>query len=296
MARFSITRDLDAMVQFEGVGIRMPRARRRKVPSRIRRFAGEASPEQVWRLRDVSLSVAPGQAVAILGRRSSGREALLRLAAGTLIPDEGRVLRQAKVVPMIDVAAAMARNMTVRQNIYVIGGLLGLTPSAMGDRIPQIAQLAGLQGQLERSLAPLTNRQVNRLAWSIGVMTGERAFAIDKTHIGEDPDFLPTVKERMTQMRAEGVTFLVASDSPGRFLDDWDRAIVLEGGSILADTSLEEALVLYSELGGSDDEEDDGDLRVEESFEERDDLSEDETWEEQEDESPKSRARRKQAE
>jgi ABC-2 type transport system ATP-binding protein len=283
MARFSITKDLDVMVEFEHVGIRMPRARKRKVPSKIRRFAGQASPEQVWRLRDITLSVPAGQALAILGRRNSGKEALLRLAAGTLIPDEGHVRRQAKIVPMIDVAAAMARNMTVRQNIYVIGGLLGITPKVMGDIIPKVAHLAGLQGQLEKTLAPLTNRQINRLAWSIGVMTGDRAYAIDKTHIAEDPDFAPTVKERMTHMRAEGVTFIVASDRPELFLDNWDRAIVLEQGAIVADTSLAEATALFEQLGGSDDEDRDDDFRVEESFEERDDLAEEEVWEQDDD-------------
>ena len=283
MARFSITKDLDVMVEFEHVGIRMPRARKRKVPSKIRRFAGQASPEQVWRLRDITLSVPAGQALAILGRRNSGKEALLRLAAGTLIPDEGHVRRQAKIVPMIDVAAAMARNMTVRQNIYVIGGLLGITPKVMGDLIPKVAHLAGLQGQLEKTLAPLTNRQINRLAWSIGVMTGDRAYAIDKTHIAEDPDFAPTVKERMTHMRAEGVTFIVASDRPELFLDNWDRAIVLEQGAIVADTSLAEATALFEQLGGSDAEDQDDDFRVEESFEERDDLAEEEVWEQDDD-------------
>ena len=283
MARFTITKDLDVMVEFDGVGIRMPRARKRKGPAKIRRFAGQASPEQVWRLRNVTLSVPAGQALAILGRRNSGREALLRLAAGTLIPDEGQVKRQAKIVPMIDVAAAMARNMTVRQNIYVIGGLLGITPKVMGDLIPKVAHLAGLQGQLERTLAPLTNRQINRLAWSIGVMTGDRAYAIDKTHISEDPEFAPTVKERMTQMRAEGVTFIVSSDRPELFLDHWDRAIVLERGAIIADTSLAEATILFDEIGGSDDEDRDDDLPVEESFEERDDLGEEEVWEQEDD-------------
>jgi len=290
MARLSITKDLDVMVEFEGVGIRMPRARKRNVNSRLRRFAGEASPEQVWRLRDITLSIPSGQSVAIFGSRSSGREALLRLAAGTLIPDEGRVSRQAKVVPMIDVAAAMTRNMTVRQNIYVIGGLLGLTPSVMGGLVPRIAHLAGLQGQLERKLTPLTNRQINRLAWSIGVMTGERAFAIDKTHMGEDLEFASTVKERMSQMRAEGVTFIVASDRPELFLDDWDRGLVLDHGSIIADTTLAEATVVYEQLGGTDVD-DDSDLRTEETFEERDDLGEEEVWEEGGDERPRKRER-----
>lgn len=283
MARFSITKDLPVMVEFAGVGVRLPRARKRKGPAKLRRFAGQASPEQVWRLRDISFSVPPGQALAILGRRDSGREALLRLAAGTLIPDEGAVRRQAKVVPMIDVAAAMARNMTVRQNIYVIGGLLGITPKVMGDLIPKVASLAGLHGQLERNLAPLTGRQINRLAWSIGVMTGDRAYAIDKTHIGEDPDFVATVKERMTEMRADGVTFIVASHRPELFLDNWDRAIVLERGSIVADTTLAEASALFEELGGADDEDFDDDVPVDESFEERDDLAEEEVWEEEDD-------------
>jgi len=290
MARLSITKDLDVMVEFERVGIRMPRARTRNLNSKLRRFAGEASPEQVWRLRDLTLSIPAGQAVAIFGSRSSGREALLRLAAGTLIPDEGRVRRQAKVVPMIDVAAAMTRNMTVRQNIYVIGGLLGITPSAMGDLVPRIAHLAGLQGQLERKLTPLTNRQINRLAWSIGVMTGERAFAIDKTHIVEDVEFVPTVKERMSQMRADGVTLIIASDRPELFLDDWDRGLVLDHGSIVADTTLAEATAVFEQLGGTDVE-DDSDLRTEETFEERDDLGEEEVWEEGGDEWPRKRER-----
>jgi ABC-type multidrug transport system ATPase subunit len=94
----------------------------------------------------------------------------------------------------------------------------------------------------------------------------------------------------MSQMRAEGVTFIVASDRPELFLDDWDRGLVLDHGSIVADTTLAEATVVYEQLGGTDVD-DDSDLRTEETFEERDDLGEEEVWEEGGDERPRKRER-----
>lgn len=289
MARLRLTKDLPSAIAFADVGIRLPRARKRNVNSRLRRFAGEARPEQVWRLRNISFTVAPGQAVAVIGRRNAGREALLRLAAGTLIPDEGRVQRRELVVPMIDVAGALAPNMTVRQNIYVIGGLLGDTPAVMGDRVKDIARLAGLQGQVDRTLAPLSARQRNRLAWAIGISAQEKVFAIDSGHLEDDPEYAHVVKEHLSGMRASGVTFLIATERPEMLLDSWDRGLVLTGGSIIADTSVDEAVALFGEIGGGADDEDlDEDRRIDETLEERDDLSEEEAWvEEEPDERPK---------
>ena len=282
MARMRLTRDLDCAIEFSEVGIRLPRARKRKVNARLRRFAGEASPEQVWRLRGISFRVEPGQAVAVVGRRNAGREALLRLAAGTLIADEGRVRRRDLIVPMIDVAGALAPNMTVRQNIYVIGGLLGDSPNVMGDRIKEIARLAGLQGQVDRTLAPLSARQRNRLAWAIGISAQEKVFAIDSGHLEDDPEYAHVVKEHLMSLQAAGVTFLISTERPELLLDHWDRGLVLSGGAIVADTSIDEAVALFAEIGGADDEDLDEDRRIDETLEERDDLSEEEVWVEEE--------------
>ena len=96
MARQSLTRGLDAAIEFSGVGISLPKRRRRKgvgKRQRLRRLAGDSRREEVWVLRSASFSVLPGESVAVLGGGLPARQALLRLAAGTLMPDEGHVRR-----------------------------------------------------------------------------------------------------------------------------------------------------------------------------------------------------------
>ncbi|MEC7590670.1 MAG: ATP-binding cassette domain-containing protein, partial [Actinomycetota bacterium] len=163
MSRVAITADLDAVVEFDSVTMRMPRRRRRKGAGRrqrLRRIAGEVRREELEVLRNVSFSVQPGESVAIIGPKGPGRQALLRLAAGTLRPDEGQVRRGRRIVPMIEVARALQRFYTVRQNIFIVGGLLGMTPEHIDEALPGIAEQAGVSKMLGRYMnaAPPTVR------------------------------------------------------------------------------------------------------------------------------------------
>ncbi len=93
-------------------------------------------------LTDVSFRIEPGESVAVVGPKGPGRQALLRLAAGTLRPDEGTVRRNRPIVPMIEVARAFARMYTIRQNIYIVGGLLGMTPAQIEEQTSRISPSA----------------------------------------------------------------------------------------------------------------------------------------------------------
>lgn len=267
MGRSSVTPDLASLLEFDGVGIRMPRTVRRGGGGRrhrLRRMAGETRRQETWRLREATFAVREGESVAIMGSRGAGREELLRLAAGTLIPDEGSVRRRVPIVPMIEVAKALSRPLTVRHNIYLIGGLLGMTPDAISDRLADIASFAGVDSTLDKYLgsAPPVVRQ--RLAWSIATSTEARAFAIDQVLVVGEREFRQECWTRMDRMRADGVTFLIATDSFKQFRRFCDRAIVLGEGTIRADTSVREGIAVLRSLRGRgvdtasvDDESDD---------------------------------------
>ena len=88
MARLRLTPDLGAMVRFDDAGVRLPKRQRRGGGGRrqrLRRFAGEVRREEVWEIRHASFEVAEGESLAVVGHVGSGREELLRLAAGTLL-------------------------------------------------------------------------------------------------------------------------------------------------------------------------------------------------------------------
>ena len=123
--------ELNAAIAFEDVSLWIPQSERRRGGGRrhrLRRLAGEVQRSRRWIVRQASAKVGAGEVVAVVGMRIWGLESILRLASGTLLADSGRVLRSDPVVPNISLARCMDRRLTIRQNIYLIGGLLGLAP------------------------------------------------------------------------------------------------------------------------------------------------------------------------
>ena len=234
-----------SIVEFHDAGIKMPRKRRRKGGGRrqrIRRLAGEVQRDEVWRVRHLTASVEPGEAVALVGLRGAGQQAILRLAAGTLRPDEGTVTRSTTIIPMIEIAKAMSRTLSLRQNIYLIAGLYGMSSDEVQDKLGSIVEFAGLQQVLDRYLqnVPFVVRQ--RLAWSTAMAVDARAYAIDQLLVVGDRDFRQECWSRLDRMREDGVTFLINSDSPKQYTRFCDRAWYLVEGELVADTDVDDAL------------------------------------------------------
>jgi ABC-2 type transport system ATP-binding protein len=245
VARVHLTPDLDSVVAFEHAGVRLPVRQRRKGGGRrqrLRRMAGEVTREEVWSLQDVSFELAEGEAVAIVGHRESGREPLLRLAAGTLIPDEGAIRRRVPVVPVVSVGRALGRNYTVRQNIYLVGGLLGMTPAMVAERLPKIVKDAGLEGMVDKYLADTPGRVRGPLAWTIAMAAEGRAYAISEALVVGDPLYQEFCWKVIEAKREDGVAFLVASERPEHLLRFCSRALLLDDDRVIDDTTVEDAL------------------------------------------------------
>lgn len=234
-----------SIVEFHDAGIKLPRKRRRKGGGRrqrIRRLAGEVQRDEVWRVRHLTATVDAGEAVALVGLRGAGQQAILRLAAGTLRPDEGTVERSTTIIPMIEVARSMSRTLSVRQNIYFIAGLYGMSNDEVQEKLAGIVEFAGVDSVLDRYLqnVPFVVRQ--RLAWSTAMAMDARAYAIDQILVVGEREFRQACWSRLDRMREDGVTFIINSDSPKQYTRFCDRAWYLVEGELVADTDVADAL------------------------------------------------------
>lgn len=250
MAHNAITPDLSTYLEFDHVSLSMPRSRRRKGTgrrARVRRMAGEVRREEVPVLTDVSLRIDPGEAVAVVGLKTSGRQEMLRLAAGTLIPDSGTVRRRDAVLPMIEIGRAFNRVYTIRQNIYVAAGLFGMKPDAVTEAIPAIAERAGVTGTLDRYLGKTKYVVRQKLAWSIAMAVDAPAYAIDQIVVVGEPRFREECWTHLEELRGKGRTFLVVADDQTMLRRLCDRAVFLDDGAIAAETSVEDALAMLRE-------------------------------------------------
>lgn len=251
MARIHLTPDLSAMIDFDSVGSSITRQHRRAGGGRkhaIRRMAGEFHSETEWTLRNISTSVQAGESVALIGLPDDGREEFLRLAAGTLIPDEGVVRRKEIIIPMIGVVPALDRSYTFRQNVYIVGGLLGMTPNEVESKVGSIAEQAEIEGRLDKYLANARPIVRQKLAWSICMAVETRAYAIDQLLVVGDGEYRDHCWAALERKRAEGITFLVSSDTDEDLMRFCDRAIVISQGAIIAETSVKEGIEIRKAL------------------------------------------------
>jgi ABC-2 type transport system ATP-binding protein len=230
-------------IRFQQASLKLFKRKRRR-GGRIGEMKSGIKLKTYWALRDVTFTVKPGEAVAVVGGTAAARNGLLRLAAHTLLPDEGRVSAGGRVLPMIGLKRALISGFTVRQNIHLLGGLLGMSRDEAAAALPWIVQFAGLQGRVDHHLNAVPRPLRPRLAQAIALAVDSPIVLINGRIAPGGQKFQAACYGEFERMRQEGRTFLVAS-SAGRDLR-WlcDRAIYLEDGRIAAEGTVAEMLAL----------------------------------------------------
>ena len=91
---------------------------------------GRSQARDVWALRDVSLQVAPGDAVGLVGRNGSGKTTLLRLMSQIVKPTTGRIATGGRVASLLELGAGFHADFTGRENVFLNGSIHGLLARA----------------------------------------------------------------------------------------------------------------------------------------------------------------------
>lgn len=241
----------------ERLGIRFPRTRRRL---RVRELLLHGSPrmsrDEFWALRHVSFSVRPGESVGLVGANGGGKSTLLRLVAGGLVPDEGTVTCTAGVAPMIELQAGFASDLTVRDNIWLTGGLHGLTRSQIGERFDEMVAFAEVGDFLDNPVRHLSSGLRARLGFAVMTHLDDPVVLVDEVLAVGDARFRDKCYLRMEQMRAEGRTMVLVSHEEEDLLRFCAQGLYLRDGELCADGPMAAVLARYREDQDRDRERD----------------------------------------
>jgi ABC-2 type transport system ATP-binding protein len=207
-----------------------------------------------WALRDVDLTVAPGETLGVIGRNGAGKTTLLRLLAGVSAPTEGRVVVNGRVAPLIGVGVGFHREMSGRENVLVNGMLLGLTEEEIRERFDVIVAFAELGDFIDVPVKFYSSGMFMRLGFSVAIHTDPQVLLVDEVLAVGDQTFQVKCLDRMRHLQRQGTTIVLVSHSMHAIRLLCPRTIVAHRGRVVFDGETEGAIDRHFELLGGDGE------------------------------------------
>lgn len=238
-------------ITVEDLGIRFflnrrgRRRRKRQLRELVARGAAKRDDREFWALRNVSFTVAPGEAVGVVGRNGSGKSTLLRLVAGVLLPDEGRVHVNGGIGAMLELSAGFVGSLTARDNIYLLSALHGFSREQVDARFDEIIRWAEVEKFVDTQVRHFSSGMRARLAFSVVTRLEEPVLLVDEVLAVGDRAFRRKCSGVMENMLSEGRTLLLVSHNENDLKRLCTRGIYISEGGVAADAPIEEILERY---------------------------------------------------
>ncbi len=188
---------------------------------------------EFWALRDISFSLAPGQALGIVGRNGSGKSTLLQLVAGTLSPTSGEVDATGRVSALLELGSGFNPEFSGRENVFLNGAILGLRQAEMRALLPDILDFADIGDFVDRPVKTYSSGMQLRLAFAVATAVTPRILIVDEALAVGDEAFQRKCFARIEKIREEGAAVLFVSHSPQQILELCDTAMLLDSGEML---------------------------------------------------------------
>jgi ABC-2 type transport system ATP-binding protein len=238
------------VIAVEDLGIRFLQNRKRRLRAREYLTTGRSSTPQghFWAVRHVTFTVPKGQAVGLVGGNGHGKSTLLKLIAGVMIPDEGRVLPiRGGVAPMIEVTGGFIGDLTVRDNIWLAGGLYGLTRRQIAAKYDSIVDWAEIRHRENAPFRHLSSGMKARVGFSVITSVERPVVLIDEVLSVGDRAFRQKCFARMEQLLSEEKTVVLVSHNQRQLRRFCTRGLYLRHGELVADGPINEVLAKYNE-------------------------------------------------
>ncbi len=234
---------------FRSFNVRADRGRTLKELLIGRERAGGPAP--VPALRDVSLHVMPGETVGMVGRNGAGKSSTLRVLAGIVPLNSGRVECGGQIVSQLELGAGFGRDFSGRENIFLNGALHGLNREQIEARLDAIVDFSELGDFIDAPVATYSSGMFLRLGFAIAAHLDADVLLIDEVLAVGDEAFQRKCEARIAEQIAAGATLVLVSHDAALIERTCERLIVLDGGEKVFDGSADEGLPFYHRLMGT---------------------------------------------
>ncbi|PJE07483.1 ABC transporter ATP-binding protein, partial [Legionella sp.] len=192
-------------------------------------------------LEGLNFTLNDGDRVGLVGHNGAGKSTLLRLLGGVYEPSSGSILTKGDIGSLIDISLGIDHESTGRENIYVRGGLLGMTRAEINKHLTDIIEFSELGNFIDVPVRTYSTGMHLRLAFAVSTILRPEILVMDEWLSVGDENFKRKAEKRMEEVVQATNILVVASHSRELILNLCNRVIWLEHGKIKMDTDPQSA-------------------------------------------------------
>lgn len=200
----------------------------------VKKLSGNFKVTEFWADRHVTFSLEKGDMLGIVGANGAGKSTLLKAITGIMVPTEGKVVTRGNIAALLELASGFDPELTVRENTYLRGALLGYTKAFIRAKYDEIIAFAELEDFQDHMFKHLSSGMKSRLAFSIACLVEPDIVILDEVLSVGDEGFKDKSAHRIKKILANGVTGILVSHSVQQVRDLCNKVLWLDHGKQIA--------------------------------------------------------------
>ena len=196
---------------------------------------------------NVSFKIYKGEKVGILGFNGAGKSTLLKIISGVYTPDEGEVIINGNIAPLLSLGAGFDKNYSGRENIFLNGAILGYDEQFLRSKYDEILEFSELGEFINLPVKNYSSGMLSKLGFSIATIVDPDILILDEVLGVGDINFRKKSKEKLQSLMASNTTVLLVSHSIKEIRNICDKAIWIEKGRVVDIGEVNEICDKYEE-------------------------------------------------
>lgn len=198
-------------------------------------------------VNNANFSIKRGESVALFGKNGAGKSTILKMITGVCFPTEGEIIVNGRVSALLELTSGFDPEFTGRENIYLKGQLLGLKNKEIQEVEDKIVEFSQIGEYIDQPVRTYSSGMKARLGFSINVNIKPEILIVDEAlSVGDEEFKNKCIKKINSIIENDNVTLLFVTHATGVAREFCSRGILMEGGKIVFDGDIEEAITRYN--------------------------------------------------
>lgn len=196
----------------------------------MRKLKNDYKVVEFWADKDISFTLEEGEMLGIIGTNGAGKSTLLKAVSGIMEPTKGKVIRKGTIAALLELASGFDGDLTVKENAYLRGAMLGYTRKFMDETYEKIIEFSELREFEHRPFKQLSSGMKSRLAFAIASLVEPDILILDEVLSVGDGAFRKKSEAKMKEIIAGGATTILVSHSIAQVRQMCDKVLWLHKG------------------------------------------------------------------